>query len=116
MPACEYPREIEDCCTHHGHERQVPAFIKRNLAERGFPAPLADDGVIDEVGIEVALEGTRPIALTWLEREIGAATIIAKGGFVKDAAYFLGTSDRTMRDNYPHVFAMADAIKADADA
>ena len=41
---------------------------------------LPDDGIIDELAIEIAARGIRPVALTRTERRIAAALILATGG------------------------------------
>jgi hypothetical protein len=41
---------------------------------------LPDDGIIDELAIEIAAKGIRPVALTNTERRIAAALILAAGG------------------------------------
>ncbi len=41
---------------------------------------LADDGIIDPVAVEIAVRGTRPVALTPAERLLAAARILARGG------------------------------------
>jgi hypothetical protein len=41
---------------------------------------LPDDGIIDPIAVELAVSGTRPVALTPAERRIAAASILARGG------------------------------------
>ena len=41
---------------------------------------LADDGIIDLIAVELAVRGTRPVALTGAERQLAAARILARGG------------------------------------
>jgi hypothetical protein len=41
---------------------------------------LPEDGIIDELAIEIAANGIRPVALTRTERRIAAALILAAGG------------------------------------
>lgn len=41
---------------------------------------LPEDGIIDELAIELAARGIRPVALTRTERRIAAALILAAGG------------------------------------
>jgi hypothetical protein len=41
---------------------------------------LPDDGIIDPIAVEVAVSGTRPVALTPAERRLAAASILARGG------------------------------------
>ena len=41
---------------------------------------LADDGIIDLIAVEIAVRGTRPVALTRAERQLAAARILARGG------------------------------------
>ncbi len=41
---------------------------------------LPDDGIIDELAIDIAARGIRPVALTRTERRLAAALILAAGG------------------------------------
>lgn len=41
---------------------------------------LPEDGIIDELAIEIAAKGIRPVALTRTERRLAAALILAAGG------------------------------------
>jgi len=41
---------------------------------------LADDGIIDPIAVEIATRGARTVALTWAERQLAAARILARGG------------------------------------
>jgi hypothetical protein len=41
---------------------------------------LADDGIIDPVAMEIAVRGTRTVALTRIERQLAADRILARGG------------------------------------
>ncbi|HEY1914684.1 MAG TPA: hypothetical protein VGH27_03825 [Streptosporangiaceae bacterium] len=48
-----------------------------------FPRPqwtLPDDGIIDDLAVEIAARGIRPVALTRPERRLAAALILAAGG------------------------------------
>jgi hypothetical protein len=41
---------------------------------------LPDDGIIDLIAVEIAVRGSRPVALTYAERQLAAARILARGG------------------------------------
>jgi hypothetical protein len=41
---------------------------------------LSDDGIIDLIAVHIAARGARPVALTWAERQLAAAAIVAGGG------------------------------------
>jgi hypothetical protein len=41
---------------------------------------LPEDGIVDEIAIEVATRGARPVALTPAERRLAAGHILARGG------------------------------------
>ncbi|REE96647.1 hypothetical protein [Thermomonospora umbrina] len=47
---------------------------------------LPEDGIVDEIAVEVAAAGTRQVALTRTERELAAARILAAGGNATDIA------------------------------
>ena len=60
---------------------------------RGDAWMLPDDGIIDQVAVEIAAKGERPVALTAPERRAAAEMILARGGTVKDIAERLSMSD-----------------------
>jgi len=41
---------------------------------------LPDDGIVDDIAVEIAASGARPVALTRTERLRAAALILARGG------------------------------------
>ena len=41
---------------------------------------LPEDGIVDELAVQIAAAGTRPVALTRTERRLAAARILAAGG------------------------------------
>ena len=51
---------------------------------------IRDDGIIDEVAIEIAVAGTRLVRLTRPEQRIAAARILARGGSIDDVQRNLG--------------------------
>jgi hypothetical protein len=63
---------------------------------------LPEDGITDEIAIEIAARGTRPVALTCTERQMAAARILASGG----STFLIGMR---LRMNY----AAACALVAD---
>jgi hypothetical protein len=54
---------------------------------------LPDDGIIDQVAVEIAAKGERRVALTAPERRAAAEMILARGGTVRDIAERLCMSD-----------------------
>ena len=50
------------------------------MTARRLARTLPDDGIIDPVAVEIAARGTRPVALTWAERQLAAARILGQGG------------------------------------
>ncbi|WP_026400695.1 hypothetical protein [Actinomadura rifamycini] len=56
---------------------------------------LPEDGIVDEIAIEIAAAGTRPVALTSTERVLAAARILAAGGTRNDIAARLHVSGTT---------------------
>lgn len=50
---------------------------------------LPEDGEIDEIAVEVAAAGLRPVMLTPLERRAAAALILANGHSIRVLAYRL---------------------------
>jgi len=60
---------------------------------------LADDGIIDLIAVEIAARGTRPVALTPVERQLAAARILARGGtphLISKRLHVSGTTARTL--------------------
>lgn len=66
---------------------------------------LPDDGIIDVLAVRIAASGTRPVALTWPERQIAAAVILAAGGGTCQVA-------RRLRVSYRTAQRLADAARA----
>jgi hypothetical protein len=60
---------------------------------RGDAWMLPDDGIIDQVAVEIAAKGERRVALTAPERRAAAEMILASGGTVRDIAERLCMSD-----------------------
>lgn len=65
---------------------------------RGRPRWLVrDERIVDELAVEIAVRGTRPIALTRAERRQAAARILARGGAAAQIAARLHMSGTTAR-------------------
>lgn len=77
VPGCTADRTTEDCCHAHG------------LNKGGRPT-LPNDGVLDWIAIDIAVEGSREVRLTWIEWDIAAATILANGLPASEVATRLG--------------------------
>jgi hypothetical protein len=60
---------------------------------RGDVWMLPDDGIIDQVAVEIAVKGERRVRLTAPERRAAAEMILARGGTVKTVAERLCMSD-----------------------
>ncbi|MGO9501320.1 MAG: hypothetical protein ACLPUO_07035 [Streptosporangiaceae bacterium] len=69
---------------------------------------LPDDGIIDPVAVEIAAAGTRPVALTPVERHL-AARILASGGTPYQVSARLHISGAT-------ALALADRTRRQAAA
>jgi hypothetical protein len=69
---------------------------------------LRDDGIIDHLAIEIAATGTRPVALTWPERRLAAALILARGG----TPYQIS---KRLHINSQNAHTLAAAIRASTD-
>ncbi len=54
------------------------------MAASGWLLP--DDGIIDQVAVDIAAAGTRPVRLTEPERRLAAAKILAARGNSRDIA------------------------------
>lgn len=102
VPTCTEGRVTEDCC--YGHALNKP-----------IPGTRENDGVIDQIAIGIAAEGTRPMLLTWVEWEIAAATILAYGHSEAEAARRLGSFPKTSPMRRGRIHAMATHIRAERD-
>lgn len=103
VPGCHEPCLTDDCCREHSLNKAIGHTTMRILP---------NDGVIDWLAIDLAAEGSRPVALSWIEFEIALATILANGHSEKEAArrmrlpVFPRTPSRRTR-----IRQMADAIR-----
>lgn len=68
VPGCDQGRVDEDCCYTHAIESAT-----------GRKVFLRNDGVIDDIAIEVARNGERRVGLTWVEFEIACAYMFNDG-------------------------------------
>lgn len=68
---------LTDCCYRHS---------LGNSDASGLP----NDGIIDWTAIEVAISGTRPVRLTWVEKDIALGYILSQGGSLADGERLLG--------------------------
>lgn len=61
------------------------------------PWRLPEDGIVDEIAVEIAARGERRVALTDTERRAAAALIVARGGHSGDIArrLFIDSSTAT---------------------
>ena len=69
VPGCKDGRVTEHCCYRHSID--IPG------AEKG--TFLANDGVMDDMAIDLAVEGSRVVRLTWVEFEIAVARLMNAG-------------------------------------
>ena len=85
--------------------RAVSSHSRRLAEEHEWVLP--EDGIVDEIAVEIAASGHRRVALTRTERRLAAARILAQGGTVCDVATRLHLSWTTAR-------ALVDQVKAQA--
>jgi hypothetical protein len=72
VPGCEAPKDTEDCCKEHSSD-------KRRVGV------LPNDGIIDWIAIDIAVEGCRLPDMTWVEQDIALARMINSGLPTKEA-------------------------------
>jgi hypothetical protein len=84
----------------------VPAARPRPRGPRS-PWLLPEDGITDEIAVELAARGVRPVALTPGERAAVVARVLAGGGTVSQAA-------RRLRCSYGTARALAPAARSAA--
>ena len=80
VPSCEEGNIKNDCCYDHSVQR---GGFGRN-------AVIHNDGIIDWVAIDVASRGLREVRLTWVEKDIAVAVMLAKGYGIHEAAERIG--------------------------
>ena len=80
VPGCLAPREEHDCCDEHSR----PDY-------GNSPVFSPNDGIIDEVAIDVVARGIRQVPLTWVEAEIAAGTMLARGLTITETMERLGS-------------------------
>ena len=73
-PGCCGPVWARGLCTKHLKQWQ------RGRYQNPDPWLLPDDGIIDDIAVDVAVKGLRPVRLTQRERELAGAGILALGG------------------------------------
>lgn len=99
VPGCTGTRVKEDSCTFHA-------------TPKNSPGALPNDGIIDWIAIELATEGGRLPRLTWVERDIAAAVLFARGWQPRDVINRLGINLKSGKRRQ-RVYAMAESIKQD---
>lgn len=102
VPGCKEPCLTDDCCREHSLNKGLKTEV----------VILPNDGVIDWLAIDLAVESSRPVKLTWVEFEIALATILANGHSEREAARRMRISEfpRT-RTRKGRIREMAEAIK-----
>jgi hypothetical protein len=92
------PPEDELCpaCRPPDPPAPVPAACPRPRGPRS-PWVLPEDGITDEIAVELAARGVRPVALTPGERAAVVTAVLAGGGTVTLAARRLRCGYRTAR-------------------
>lgn len=70
--------DVTDCCYRH------------SLGNSDTDNGILNDGIIDDTAIEVAVQGSRPVNLTWVEKDIALGMILANGGTLADGERLLG--------------------------
>lgn len=79
VPGCEgitlinEEDDVTDCCYAH------------SLQGSDTENTLTNDGIIDWTAIDVAAQGARPVGLTWVEKDIVMAVVLAEGGNITQA-------------------------------
>ena len=80
VPGCLQPLGEHDCCTDHSR----PDY-------GNSPVFSPNDGIIDEVAIDLVARGIRQVPLTWVEAEIAAGTMLARGLTITETMERLGS-------------------------
>lgn len=68
VPGCGLGRVTEDCCLTHSL-----------MSNEGGGKSLHNDGIVDWLAVEIAASGTRQVQLTWVEKDIAAGVMFARG-------------------------------------
>ncbi|MFC7382186.1 hypothetical protein [Sphaerisporangium rhizosphaerae] len=112
----EAMRPVAEALTRHVHDHQ-PAAVERLLTPLGVielralavvlaslrrpQRTLPEDGIVDEIAVELAARGER-VMLTKAERQAAAAQIVAWGHGPSEVAARLNVSGQTARTLYEH--------------
>lgn len=65
--------DVTDCCYAHS--------LQGSDSDNALP----NDGIIDWTAVEVAAQGARRVGLTWVEKDIVMAMVLAEGGNITTA-------------------------------
>jgi hypothetical protein len=103
VPGCRTDAEIEDCCKTHGAAFHGPAALDS----------IPNDGILDFIAIEVAADKTRPVRLTWIERDVAAAYMLSQGHMREEVLERLGSNLFKSKRRTDRIYLMADAIRSD---
>jgi len=105
-PACDGKALMDeegfatDCCYRH------------SLGNSDTDNNIPNDGIIDWTAIEVAYEGSRPVRLTWVEKDIALGYILAAGGTLADGERHLGIKVQGVRQRNSRRVKAAERIAA----
>lgn len=100
-------RDMRQYHMQQSHERRRLGYATDRHAETAIP----NDGVIDWTAIDLTIEGVRPVRLTWVEREIAAAILLARGEEKADVERQVGVAVYKDDARSGRINKMADYIR-----
>ena len=105
VPGCKDGALIdeEDDITDCGYKHSLQGSDNDNA--------LPNDGIIDWTAIEVAVQGARPVGLTWVEKDIVMATVLVQGESITQALTRAG-----VRHECAHQGRRAEAVQSILEA
>lgn len=87
VPGCKGSKiEDLDCCYRHCH------YDSHNNQVNNVP----NDGIIDQVAIDIAVQGARPVRLSRVEKDIAIARLLKSGMPMSEVSEHLGISWSSM--------------------
>lgn len=102
VPGCTEDKITEDCCYEHSLDD----------AHNALQGSLPNDGIIDWVAVDLAVQGVRPVRLTRVEKDIAIAKMLKTGRSPTAVADSLGVSHTSINDSGRRGREVARILKA----
>jgi hypothetical protein len=101
VPGCKQGIVNEDCCYRHNLDVRHEVFR-------------TNDGIVDELAIDIARQGIRVVGLTWVEYEIAVAHMFNAGVAHEEIARRTGVKSKLRPARTEGIRRIADALRSAA--